>query len=67
MFKAFGYKYYQNKFNVSLGEEVKRDSRFLDVDIKKVEQYIKPIVIIETINEDGSITRLVSDFVNCED
>lgn len=49
VFKAFGYKYYGYQFNVSLGEEVEKDTRFLDVDIKKVEQYIKPIAILETI------------------
>ena len=45
VFKAFGYKYYGYNFNVSLGEQVERDTRFIDVDIKKVEQYLKPIVI----------------------
>jgi len=37
VFKAFGYKFYDKNFNISLGEEVLTDSRFLKVDIKKVE------------------------------
>jgi hypothetical protein len=55
VFKAFGYKYYDYNFNVSIGEEIKKDTRFLDVDIKKVSQYVVPIVTLETISHNGSI------------
>ena len=35
--KAFGYKFFEENFNVSIGEEKLTDSRFLKVDIKKIE------------------------------
>jgi hypothetical protein len=66
LFKAFGYKYYQYRFNVSIGEEIEEESRFLHVDIKKVEQYLVPIVTLETMSSDGGkIKRLMSNYGNC--
>ena len=66
MFKAFGYKFFDQGFNVSIDEEVITSSRFLKVDIKKIEQYTVPIAILETISDDGNLSRMMSYFKNCD-
>jgi len=67
VFKAFGYKFYEKNFSISLGEEVETSSRFLEVDIKKIEQYMVPVAIMESISENGTLSRMMSTFKNCED
>ena len=62
LFKAFDYKFYEKGFNVSLGEEKITSSRILEVDIDKISQYLIPIAMMETYEEDGSLTRLASRY-----
>jgi len=38
----------------------------LDVDAKKIEQYMVPMVMMETIYPNGTLTRMGSHFKNCE-
>jgi len=66
VFKAFGYEFYEKNFSISLGEEVERSSRFLEVDIKKVEQYMVPVAMMESFSENGTLSRMMSTFKNCE-
>ena len=66
MIKAFGYKFFEGNFNVSIGEEKETDSRFLQVDIEKIETYAVPVAIMETISSNGTISRMMSYFKNCE-
>lgn len=66
MFKAFGYKFFEENFDVSIGEEKITSSRFLKVDIRKIEQYTIPVATMETISENGTLTRMMSYFKNCE-
>tara|TARA_B110000285_G_C14972051_1_gene537064 strand:+ start:175 stop:318 length:144 start_codon:yes stop_codon:yes gene_type:complete len=47
---------------VSLGEEKITSSRILEVDIDKISQYLIPIAMMETYEEDGSLTRLASRY-----
>ena len=38
----------------------------LEVDITKISQYLIPIVMMETYEQDGSLTRLASRYKNCQ-
>ena len=65
VFKAFSYEFFDGKFDVSIGEEKLTDSRFLKVDIKKIETYVVPLAIMETVHANGTVTRMMSQFKNC--